>query len=320
MALKLPGRWLWDFWLAKEGETHHLFYLNSPNTFANESERHFRVSVGHAVSSDLKNWSVLPEALGPSADDPDAFDNYTTWTGSVVKHDGLWYLFYTGSKKQEQGLVQRIGLATSHDLTHWQKHSRDAVLEADPEWYELLDLTSWNDQAWRDPWVFRDDAGTFHALVTARAKGGPPDARGVIGHATSQNLTDWQVGPPITEPGDFGQLEVPQLVKLESRYVLLFSTGVGQVSSARRARGETPVTGTYYFTADGPLGPFHGPARVLYGDPGGSLYAGKMVQDPSGAWVFLAFRYNSAEGEFLGELSDPYPVRIYQDGGLEVEV
>jgi beta-fructofuranosidase len=88
MALKLNDKWLWDFWFAQDGSDYHIFYLQASNQFQYEWQRHFNVSVGHAVSKDLTNWTVLPDAIKPS-DDIKAFDNYTTWTGSVIKHNNL---------------------------------------------------------------------------------------------------------------------------------------------------------------------------------------------------------------------------------------
>jgi beta-fructofuranosidase len=46
-------------------------------------------------------------------------------------------------------------------------------------------------------------------LLAARANHGPSDGRGVIGHACSPDLRRWQTGPPLSEPGEFFQLEVP---------------------------------------------------------------------------------------------------------------
>jgi beta-fructofuranosidase len=318
MPLKLKDKWLWDFWFAQDGSDYHVFYLQAPNTLEHEAKRHFNVSVGHAVSKDLKEWTVLEDALKPS-DDPNAFDNYTTWTGSIIKHKNLWYMFYTGSMKQEKGLVQRIGLATSQDLIHWQKHPQQPLIQADPRWYELLDLNSWHDQAWRDSWIVQDEMGLFHAFITARQKDGPADARGVIGHAVSEDLLEWQVLPPVTEAGDFGHMEVPQLVKIHDKYYLLFSVGHGQYSKARKARGGALQTGTHYLVADNPLGPFrYLTDTFLSGDEQGSLYSGKLIQDAGGRWQFLAFKNFSAQGQFIGELADPIQVTVLSEGRLEV--
>ena len=107
---------------------------------------------------------------------------------------------------------ERIGLATSEDLTTWTRHP-GPVLEPDPLRYELLDPEAWFDQAWRDPWVFRGPDGAFHAYVTARAAEGPARGRAVIGHARSDDLVRWEVLPPVTRPMGFGQMEVPQLLE-----------------------------------------------------------------------------------------------------------
>jgi beta-fructofuranosidase len=327
MTLRLPDKWLWDFWLAQDGPDVHLFYLQAPRSLGKQELRHWNVSIGHAVSQDLRTWQVLPDALRPSP--TDAWDDYTTWTGSVVHHDGLWFLFYTGGCRAERGLIQRIGLATSTNLIHWRKHPANPLISADPRWYELLDLNLWHDQAWRDPWVFQHpETGDFHAFITARVNHGPADGRGVIAHARSEDLIHWEVLPPVTEPGDFGDMEVPQLVAIHGRYYLLFCTVASTRSGHWRQRtGLEPVTGTHYLVADNPLGPFRFSAdEFLVGDRIGSLYAGKLVLGPPPSvrdlgdqWVFLASRMFAPDGSFVGELSDPLPVAADNEGNLSVD-
>ena len=70
----------------------------------------------------MRRWRVLPDALrpGPSG----SWDDLATWTGSVIEHDGRWHMLYTGISRSERGLIQRIGLAVSEDLTHSTKHPR----------------------------------------------------------------------------------------------------------------------------------------------------------------------------------------------------
>lgn len=321
MALRLHNKWLWDFWLARNGPDRHLFYLQAPRALEEEKLRHWNVSIGHAVSQDLRHWEVLPDALQPSPASSDAWDNYTTWTGSVIQHDGLWFLFYTGGNRAESGLVQRIGLATSRDLIHWEKHPANPLIVADPRLYELLDLKLWHDQAWRDPWVFQHlGTGDFHAFITARANNGPPDGRGVIAHARSSDLVEWEVLPPVTEPGEFGHLEVPQLVDIGGRHYLMFCASASVHSAARRERTALQsVTGTHYLVAESPLGPFRYTSdEFMVGDAVGSFYAGKLAQDPDGAWVFLASRQFTSDGTFMGELSDPMPLTVDSAGNLSV--
>lgn len=317
--LRLANKWLWDFWFARDGDTYHVFYLQAPRALADAELRHWNVSIGHAVSNDLRTWDVLPDALHPS--ESTAWDDYTTWTGSVIQHDDRWYMFYTGTTHDEDGLVQRIGAATSTDLTTWEKHPENPLIEADPQWYELLDLDLWHDQAWRDPHVFQHpETGEFHALITARTNSGPADARGVIGHARSHNLVDWEVLPPLTEPGCFGHLEIPQLVTHDNRWYLLFSTPANMYAAGyRKVIDHVPVTGTGYFIADNPLGPYELVSdKFLLGDEESSLYGGKLVRAPDSHLALLAWRLFDEDGEFLGDLTDPAPVKSDADGHLSI--
>ncbi|MEJ2148873.1 MAG: family 43 glycosylhydrolase [Chloroflexota bacterium] len=320
MALRLPDKWIWDFWLAQDGPDYHVFYLQAPRSLGDPELRHWNASIGHAVSQDLRTWQVLPDVLRPGP--PGDWDDYTTWTGSVLRHAALWYLFYTGTNRVEKGLVQRIGLATSSDLIGWDRYPENPILVADSRWYELLDTDLWHDQAWRDPWVFRSpDTGDFHALVTARINRGPADGRGVIAHARSDDLFHWEVLPPVTKPGDFGHMEVPQWVAIRGRYYLLFSSTVQTQAAARQRRtGSVPVTGTHYLVSKNPLGPFrYKTQEFLVGDPAGMLYAGKLIQAPGGEWVFMATRLLASDGTFVGELGDPLPVTVDGAGNLSVD-
>jgi beta-fructofuranosidase len=322
MTLHLPDKWIWDFWLAQDGPDTHIFYLQAPRSLGSAELRHWHVSIGHAVSQDLREWQVLPDALHPSPAGGDAFDNYTTWTGSAIRYQGLWHLFYTGGNRAEKGLVQRIGLATSTDLIQWEKHPANPLIVADTRWYELLDLDLWHDQAWRDPWVFRHpESGDFHAFITARVNHGPADGRGVIAHARSDDLIHWEVLPPVSEPGDFGHMEVPQLVEIEGRYYLLFCAQAS-VHSARwhERTGAEPLTGIHYMVADDPLGPFRPTTdQLLIGDRVGSLYAGKLLLNAKRRWVMLTSNMYAPDGAYVGALADPLPIEADPRGELSVE-
>lgn len=324
MALQLTDKWVWDFWFAHTADEIHVFYLQASNQLEHETLRHWNVSIGHAKSKDLINWEVLPDALRPTSPQADrpVWDDKTTWTGSIIQHEGLWHLFYTGSSEGEKGLVQRIGLATSHDLIHWEKYGDQPLIEVDPRWYELLDLSAWHDQAWRDPYVFRHPhTGRWHCFITARAKDGAPDGRGVIGHAVSDDLLHWEVLPPITQSGEFGDMEVPQWLAINGRYYVLFSTPESHHSQARLARaGVMPQGGTHYLVSDSPTEGFHYLTDAfLVGDEYARLYSGKLIQVLDHQWYYMAFNNLDENGNFVGTLSDPFPVEIESDGRLTVK-
>jgi beta-fructofuranosidase len=322
VALALPDKWIWDFWFVKNNENYHVFYLQAPKSLEQESLRHWNTSIGHAVSQDLKSWSVLPDALYPSNKEG-AFDDYTTWTGSIIRTNDQWFMFYTGGSKQESGLVQRIGYATSKDLVNWTKNPGNPVIEADPTWYELLDRDIWHDQAWRDPWIFQHpETGKFHAFITARVNHGAADSRGVIGHAFSDDLDKWEVLPPLTEPGKFGHMEVPQLVLINQRYYLFFSVQDSMYSKKHLwTLGDRPWYGSHYLVSDYPLGPFdYLSDEFLVGDQTGTLYSSKILQDSNQEWVLLAFRNYAHDGTFIGELDDPIPIGVEPDGQLFLKI
>ncbi|MHB1598488.1 MAG: glycosyl hydrolase family 32 [Acidimicrobiales bacterium] len=316
--LSLADKWVWDFWLAEDGDRHHVFYLQAPRSLGDPELRHHHASVGHAESDDLRSWRVLPDAL--CAGEPGSWDDLAIWTGSVLRHEGRWHMAYTGVNRAERGLVQRIGIATSDDLVTWNRHEANPVLEADPRWYEQLGHGRWRDQSWRDPFLFRPQGDDYvHALITARSPHGPADGAGVIARARSRDLFDWEVLPPLIAPGDFAQIEVPQLGRVDGSDVILFSTRAEDHSEERRRRlpAMRAASGTFAFVAPAGSGDFRPSDVPIAAGHGEVLYAGKLVRDRERVLGFMAFREASERG-FVGELTDLMPARLTPDGDIHV--
>jgi beta-fructofuranosidase len=305
--LRLEDHWIWDSWHAQEENgRRHVFFLRASRALLDPDRRHQHASIGHAVSTDLRSWRLVADALVP-ADEP-SWDDLATWTGSVVRGPGQrWYLFYTGVSRAEHGLKQRIGLAVSDDLIAWRRYGSHPLLEPDPRWYETLDLTCWYEQAWRDPWVFPDPYGDgWHMLITARSRAGAADSRGVVGHARSHDLVSWTVGPPSSNSSGFGHLEVPQVAVVDGQALLLFCTNaIGRERNTSEriwyAVGPT-ITGPWDLTSARPF-------------PHPTLYAARIVTDIDGAPALIGFLDN-VDGVFAGELSDPMAVRYDPVDGL----
>ncbi|WP_162452591.1 family 43 glycosylhydrolase [Phytoactinopolyspora mesophila] len=315
--LQLADHWTWDFWFAQEEDTTHVFYLKAPKSLGDPDLRHVNARIGHAVSTDLRNWTELPDALEPGPEG--SWDDMSTWTGSVIRAEGTWHLFYTGISHAEKGLEQRIGHAVSDDLITWTKDAANPVLEADGRFYEQLDTDVWPDLSWRDPWVYwNEETGDYRMLLTTRVPTGPLDGRGVIGAARSDDLRMWEALPPVTEPGDFAHLEVPQLVQENGAVYVLFSA-YGWANSEQRRRRSPEVTGTHYLVGDSTTGPFRSVTdEFLCGDPRGELYAGRMLRDRSGQLQFFGFVQFPGDEPFVGALSDPIPVDVGADGRLRL--
>jgi beta-fructofuranosidase len=313
-VLRLPDHWVWDSWIADDGERYHLFFLKAPRALREPRKRHAAATVGHATSTDLANWEVHEDALGPAHA---SWGDLAVWTGSTVQgDDGVWRLYHAAlSTIPGHGIRdQRIGLAESGDLFTWRRVADEPLVDPDPRWYRTLDEDPAASETWRDPFVFRDPGSDgWHMLITARAPGAPRFDDGVLGHARSADMRSWELQPPLTDPGaGFGQLEVPQVRVVGRQPLLVFSCHPEEQSGERRARfghfctwcvpGES-VTGPWDIAA----------ARPFEAEP--ALYAAPLVRRRDGGWAFVGFLNTEPEGRAAFELLDPIPVEL-RDGAL----
>jgi beta-fructofuranosidase len=322
MVIAIDGKWIWDSWYAFDGTLWHGYFLQADRSLGDPDLRHFNVSQGHAVSTDLVNWTHLGTMLRPS--EPPAWDDYTTWTGSVVRdEDGGWHLFYTGATRAEDGLYQRIGHATSTDGHTWQRVDGGLCLDLTGPVADLYEkdhaIGHWHDRAMRDPWVMRDpDGDGWLMYFTARAPGiAEPNAGGAIGFATSADLVTWTLQPPVFT-GGFGQLEVPQVFRVGAQWYCLFCTSGFHWSDAYRASNpQTPVTGNHYLIADHPRGPWRvAPGPFLDGAMPCRRYAARILQTAAGLRI-LGFA-DGGKDQFGGYVMDPEPVSVGPDGLLHI--
>lgn len=268
--------WIWDSWVADDGERYHLFFLKAPRALEDPDLRHASARIGHATSVDLTDWEVHEDALGPS---DTGFDDLALWTGSVARgDDGVWRLYYTAINTGGQLSDQRIGMAESDDLFTWRRAASEPLVEPDPCWYTMT--AGGASETWRDPFVFRAVDG-WHMLITARDPTRERRFDGVLAHARSDDMRTWRLAPPLTEPAHFGQLEVAQVRCVDGQWLLVFTCAPDE-------QGEPTPYCTWYVLGDSPLGPFDiSRARPFEGEP--SLFAAPLVQRRDGSWAFLGF-------------------------------
>ena len=323
MVIAIDGKWIWDSWYAKDGDTWHGFFLQASKSLIDPDLRHMNVTQGHATSTDLTNWSHLGTMFGPQKTGP-AWDDSTTWTGSVVQDGaGLWHLFYTGTTLSEKSLYQRIGHATSSDLHSWVRIGNGLCLDLtgpNADTYEVAhEVGHWHDRAMRDPWVMRDpDSDGWLMYFTARAPGIPEaNAGGAIGFATSPDLMTWTLRPPVFT-GGMGQLEVPQVFRQGDHWYCLFcNAGYHWSEHYRRTNPQSPVTGSHYLIADHPRGPWRiAPGRYLDGTEPCRRYAARILDTKDGL-VILGFA-DGGKDHFGGYIMDPEPVDVGPDGLLSI--
>ena len=129
--------------------------------------------------------------------------------------------------------------------------------------------------------------------------------------------------PPLTPPGEFAQVEAPQLVRLNGRYEILVSCLAEDHSQradgeARHARTRPARSCSRRTSSLGPYALGHGPiarptARSARSTPASSS------RTETGSWRFMAFR-GDGDRDFLGELTDPLPVRTDGEGRILVDL
>jgi beta-fructofuranosidase len=303
---------LWDSWFAFDGERHHAYYLQAPKTLADPAERHRLAEVGHAVSGDLRTWRERPPAFRPAR--PPAWDDRAIWTGSVLVHEQVAHLFYTATALADGGRVQRIGHAVSADFDTFVRVRPTPLLELDQRWYEY-DGGPYGQVHWRDPGAVLD-GGRLHLFISARAPDGVWDERGVIALATTDDWESWTVHPPVTQPGEFWMLEVPQLLRRHGRWWLLTSTSADWHAARRQERLADVARqgGLVVYVADRLTGPYQPVSDGFFlGDERGTYYTAKVIPIASGD-MLVASRFYADDGSFLGALSNPATVDWGDDG------
>ncbi len=220
MSLLLLDKYTWDAWFLPEGNHIHAFFLESQKTGLPDARHTNKVSIGYATSEDMYNWQYHGCVMSPG----EWYDSVAMWSGCIYKKDKTYYIFYTGRYDVTENR-QCICVATSLDCKSWTKHKQNPLLVPDGKLYstKMSPNKLGKIGAFRDPFVFEDE-GTFFMTFSART----PDAteyNACIGLATSQNLIDWQLLPPILAPNRYDEMEVSQIINIKGTRYLLFSIG-----------------------------------------------------------------------------------------------
>ena len=198
---------------------YHLFFQKNPfGPFWHQ------IHWGHWVSPDMVHWRELPIALAP---DDDTLAPDGIWSGSATHaRDGTPALFFTAGNDKAP-IHERTGLArpADADLVRWIKYPVP-VTEQQPGPGHTGDF--------RDPFVFRDDAGDrWFQLVGSRIAGGSGAA---LVHESS-DLIHWRYRGPLFTldakryPGFDKTFELPVLLPIgmgtDGRPRHVFLTDVG---------------------------------------------------------------------------------------------
>lgn len=189
-----------------ENGTYYLYYLSDPKDG-------YGINWNLVTTKDFINYEehgvVIERGLISEQD-------FCAFTGSVIKKDGKYHIFYTGANgamPNDQAIMHAIG-----DTPYSFNKVAEDTLYANTKHFEVNDF--------RDPYVYYDDTlGKYLMLITARHKNTSIDSnkRGVIARYISSDLTNWEVYDTLYAPNKYFALECPDLFKMGDYYYLIFS-------------------------------------------------------------------------------------------------
>jgi predicted GH43/DUF377 family glycosyl hydrolase len=158
--------------------------------------------------------------------EPGAWDEPTVLQPSVILHENVFYLFYSGWQKNGQ---ISIGLVTSADGYHFTKYPGNPILKSRDKEFDSYHVAA--------PLIIKDDSGWvmyYNGAETAIYGPGP-----YIGRATAKELTGpWErMDEPVLMRGhksewDGGYVIPSSILKKEDGTYMLYYTGGGNFTDS----------------------------------------------------------------------------------------
>jgi beta-fructofuranosidase len=226
------------------------------------------------------------------------------FTGSVVKHDDCFTIFYTAHNDRlvgNGGMMQTIRKAVSKDLIHWEKIAG----------FEITVPAFLQKDDFRDPFVFFDEEkDTYRMIITSRKKDAVSRRAGVFAQAFSKDLEHWEISDELFFESDmYYAMECPDLFKMGDWWYLVFS----EFTEKRTTR---------YMMSKSVDGPWISPENNSI--DGTAFYAGKTAASDDGRRFIFGWNPiksdNKDENEFqFGGAIVPHEIYPLDDGRLAVK-
>lgn len=263
---------------------YHLFHLIIPN----------HDYIAHAVSDDGISWRRVNNAL--FVGNPGEWDDDMLWTMHVHKSGDRFYMYYTGLQRKDRGVIQKIGMAESKDLIHWEKVHAPPLASQEPH-YESLHNNPRQWLSFRDPF-FYEHAGESYLLMCARSSFGSVSRRGCVGLAQKINGR-FELQPALVYPMVYDDVECPCAFEINGIHYL-----IGSIREDIKVR--------YWFAPQ-----FRGEYHSFHNDvllPAGN-YAARVVKD-NGHWLVYNFFFKDGRVDSLRVLPPPKQLDTDPDGRL----
>lgn len=270
-----------------EDGVYYIYYLK-------EGGDSFRHSIYLATTTDFITYTEYDDPILVSSEE----EMQDEWigTGSVVKVEDTYYLFYTGhtdSGNFEYG--ETIMLAKGDSLTSFEKV---------PDWEIIPDASLNQKRDFRDPQGYYDEeTGMITFTITASQDG----VARILKYTVSKDLSEITYdGIIFTDPiGKVYNLECSDTFRMGDTYYLTYS-----------AQDDT----LWYAASEEPYGPYSDPIRM----DGPLFYAAKHVESEDGVYMAGWARRSQSESnttsvsEWAGNLL-VQQVKQLEDGSLVLE-
>ena len=302
--LQDPEHWIWDSWIADDGERYHLFFLKAPAALKDPALRHEAAFIGHASSTDLTSGTLHADALTPG-------DHGTLGRPGAV--DGL------GRPRRRRHLADVLHGAEHQPRAHRARPAdrpggvqgpRDLDARGRPAARRARSRLVPHARAGRQRDVARpvrlpSRRPVAHADHRPRPGRAAPEGR----HPRPRHArTTWSRGSSSRRS--------PRRPASGSsrcrRCATSTASGCSSSPATRRSRARTSDSrsGT---TARGSSPPTRRSARSTSPAPSRSptdpkLFAAPLVQTRDGQWVFVGFRNTEPEGVLNFHIIDPLPL------------
>jgi len=254
-----PSKHVGDAWYYVKEDMVHRFYLTAPLTEGLSTYG----EIGHSISTDLARWDMQDLVL--TRDEAGGWDEAHMATGSVLYYADRYWLAYTGNTRNGSRKEAAVCLAVSDDLVRWENVEYNPITRIDPLYYERWGSDGKHGVHWCNPFLFHYDGWVYHYVCACR-RGSPPDRRGTLGLARTDDMVTWEVlPPPILEP-ILQCMDVPQLYHMNGLFYLVFFAHAHDFISDFAAKHGSELKSTMYsMVSPTPFGPFRmvGSGRIL---------------------------------------------------------
>jgi len=170
---------------------------------------------GRDMENYLRRYKLGRPVLAPTENEGD-FDSKEEDCANVIVKDGIFYMTYAGW----DGTVNRIGLAKSRDLIHWERIG--LILD-------IGDEKDWDSGSVSGPYIYQENE-FYYLFYVGFPKLGYENGPGAIGFATSTDLLHWEKSAynPVLKniPGkdwELGGLYKPCVIKVENKYLIFYN-------------------------------------------------------------------------------------------------